>query len=175
MIVAIHQPNYSPYYEISKLGHEIGLHYNLEVYETYHQDLNKTLENEVKLLENLLNRKVFSIACHNPTAINGENPFKNTTGYINAYDPKLCENYVSDSFRAWYLEDLSRLLGFNYKRVQLLIHPPSTRRDVCKRDDVLKRLFQGIENRNRDYKLKWLEVWHKNPKVKDYDKLVEKS
>lgn len=112
--------------KMSKLGHEIGLHYDVEVYKSYRWNMMETLENEIKLLENLLNRKDFSIACHNPTAINGEDPFKNTTGYINAYDPELCENYVSDSCRAWYLEDLSRLLSFNYKKVQLLIHPLST-------------------------------------------------
>ena len=120
-----------------------------------------------------LNRKVFSIACHNPTITTGEDTFKNITEYINAYNPKLCENYVSDSCRACYLEDLSRLLNFNYKKVQLLIHPFLWTEDVCKRDVVLERLFRDIENRNRDYRLKWLEVWHKNPKVKDYDKLVE--
>jgi len=135
----------------------------------------ETLENEIKLLKNLLNRKVFSIACHNITTINGEDPFKNTTGYINAYDPELCENYVSDSCRAWYLEDLSRLLNFNYKRrVQLLIHPFLWTEDVCKRDAVLERLFQDIEKKNRDYKLKWLKIWHENPRVKNYDKLTAK-
>ena len=174
MIVAIHQPNYLPYYEISKLGHEIGLHYDLEVYETYHQDLNKTLENEVKLLEDLLNKKVFSIACHNVSITSKEDPFKNNTGHINAYDPEFCENYVSDSCRAWYLEDLSRLLNFNCKKVQLLIHPFLWTENVCERDAVLERLFQGIEKRNMDYKLKWLKLLHENPKVKDYDKLGEK-
>ena len=107
--------------------------------------------------------------------MSNEDPFKDVTGYINAYDPELCENYVSDSCRAWYLKDLSRLLNFNYKKVQLLIHPFLWTEDVCKRDAVLERLFQNIEKKNKDYKLKWLEVWHKNPKVKNYDKLIGKS
>jgi hypothetical protein len=159
--------------EISKLGHEIGLHYDVEVYESYRRDLKETLKNEIKLLERLLNRKVFSIACHNVSIMSNEDPFKDITGYINAYDPELCENYVSDSCRAWYLKDLSRLLTFNYKKAQLLIHPFLWTEDVCKRDAVLERFFRDIEKKNKDYKLKWLEVWHKNPKVKDYDKLVE--
>jgi len=161
--------------EISKLGHEIGVHYDVEVYESYGRDLMEILKDEIELLQNLLNRKVFSIACHNVSIMRKDDPFKDITGYINAYDPELCENYVSDSCRAWFLEDLSRLLNFSYKKVQLLIHPFLWTEDVCKRDVVLERLFRDIENRNRDYKLKWLEVWHKNPKVKDYDKLVEKS
>lgn len=160
--------------EISKLGHEIGLHYDVEAYESYGRDLKETLKNEIELLQNLLNRKVFSIACHNPTTVTVEDPFKNITEYVNAYDPEFCRNYVSDSCRAWYLEDLSRLLNFNYKKVQLLIHPFLWTEDICKREAVLERLFRDIEDKNLDYKLKWLELWHKNPRVKDYDKLIEK-
>ena len=130
------------------------------------------MKNEIKLLENLLNRKVFSIARHNVSIVGGEDPFKDVTDYINAYDPELCKNYVSDSCRAWDLNDLSRLLNFNYKRVQLLIHPFLWTEDTCTRDTILERLFQRIERKNRDYKLKWLKIWHKNTKVEEYDKLV---
>lgn len=160
--------------EISKLSHEIGLHYNVEVYESYGQDLKKTLKNEIKLLERLLNMRVFSIARHNVSITEGEDPFRDIKGYINAYDPELCRNYVSDSCRAWYLEDLSQLLNSNYKKVQLLIHPILWTKDVCERDTVLERLFQDVDAKNRDYKLKWLELLHSNPKVKQYDSLIKK-
>lgn len=159
--------------EISKLGHEIGLHYDVEVYESYHQDIMQTLKNEITLLERLLNKKVFSIACHNVSLMSKKDPLKEVDCYINAYDPEFCDNYVSDSCRAWYLKDLSRLLSFNYKKAQLLIHPILWTEDVCNRDDILERFFQDIEKKNKDYKLKWLEVWHNSPKVKDYDKLAE--
>ncbi len=95
------------------------------------------------------------------------------TDYVNAYDPYLFENYVSDSCRAWNLEDLSRLLDFNCKKVQLLIHPFLWTEDVCERDAVLERLFQKVEQKNRDYKLKWLKNWLGNPRVKKYDSLVK--
>jgi len=85
------------------------------------------------------------------------------------------EIYVSDSCRAWCLKDLSQLLNFNHKKLQLLIHPSLWTEDVCKRDAALERLFQNIEKKNKDYRLKWLEVWRKNPKVKNYDKLIGKS
>lgn len=159
--------------EISKLGHEIGLHYDVGAYESYGRDLMETLENEIKLLERLLNRKVFSVACHNVSLMTGKDPFRDIAGYINAYDPELCENFVSDSCRAWVLKDLSRLLECNWKRGQLLIHPFLWTDDVCGRDVVLERLFEGIEEKNREYKLEWLRVWHQSPKVKDYNKLVK--
>jgi hypothetical protein len=159
--------------EISKLGHEIGLHYDVATYEGYGQDLEETLESEIRLLERLLGRKVFSVARHNVSLMTGGDPFKNIKGYINAYDPELCRNYVSDSCRSWFLKDLTRLLDFSYKKVQLLIHPFLWTEDICERDAVLERLFQGIERKNSDYRQMWLEVWHKSPKVKEYDKLTE--
>jgi len=159
--------------EISELDHEIGLHYDVGTYESYGRDLMETLENEIKLLERLLNRKVFSIACHNVSLMTGKDPFRGIAGYMNAYDPVLCENFVSDSCRAWFLKDLSRLLECNWKRGQLLIHSFLWTDDVCERDAVLERLFQGIEKKNREYKLEWLRVWHESPKVKEYDKLIK--
>lgn len=161
--------------EISKLNHEIGLHYDVGTYESYGQNLKETLENEIKLLERLLNTKVFSIACHNVSLMTGKDPFRNVAGYLNAYNPKLCENFVSDSCRAWFLRDLSRMLDCNWKIGQLLIHPFLWSDDVCERDAVLERLFEGIEKKNREYKLEWLRVWHQSPKVRDYDKLVKSN
>jgi hypothetical protein len=161
--------------EISGQGHEIGLHYDVETYESYGQSMKKTLMKEVSLLENLLNKRCFSIACHNVSILNSEDPFKNIKEYINAYDPRFCEVYVSDSCRAWRIEYLSRLLNFSFKRGQLLTHPFLWAEDVCERETVLYRLFEGIENRNRDYKLKWLEFWRKSLKINDYDKRIKKS
>jgi len=159
--------------EILKFGHEIGLHYDVETYESYGRDLKETLRNEIKLLERFLNRKIFSIACHNVSLMTGKDPFRDITDYINAYDPELCENFVSDSCRAWFLKDLSRLLDCNWKKGQLLTHPFLWADDVCERDAVLERLFQGIEEKNREYKLEWLKIWHENTKVKDYNKQVK--
>ncbi len=158
--------------EISELGHEIGIHYDLEVYKTYHPDLKKILENEIRLLENLLSKKISSIACHNPSDKKINDPFIDVSTYINAYNPKFYDLYVSDSCRAWYNADLSGLLSFNFKRVQLLIHPILWTKIKCNRDYVLERYFQKIKQMNSDYKLKWLEIWHKTQKVIDYDKLI---
>jgi hypothetical protein len=160
--------------EISELDHEIGLHYDVGTYESYGRDLMETLENEIELLECLLNRKVLSITCHNVSIMTGKDPFRDIAGYINAYNPELCENFVSDSCRAWFLKDLSRLLDCNWKKGQLLIHPFLWTEDVCERDAVLERLFLGIERKNREYKLEWLRVWHESPKVKEYDKQVKR-
>jgi len=52
--------------QISKLGHEIGLHYYPAQYRLYNQNQKKTLEREIQLLEHLLGKKVYSIAKHGP-------------------------------------------------------------------------------------------------------------
>lgn len=161
--------------EILGLGHEIGLHYHVETYESYGQDLGKTLENEIRLLERLLSRKVFSIARHNASTMSGEDPFQDVTEYINASNPRFRKHYVSDSCRAWTTEDLSRLLSFRCKRVQLLTHPFLWTEEKCLRGVVLERLFRDIENRNRAYESGWLNLWHNSPKVRRYDKLIGAS
>jgi len=153
--------------EILKCGHEVGLHYEVESYESYGRGLEETLKKEVELLQYLLDVRVYSIACHN-VSLCGD-PFRDVdTGYINASDPELCELYVSDSSRAWCLEDLSRLLSFSCGRVQLLIHPFLWTRKACSRRVLLERLFQEVERRNVMYKRRWLRIW-KNPKVKKYE------
>lgn len=151
--------------EISELGHEIGLHYDLVAYESHC----RSLEDEVHLLEKLLDRRVTSIAHHNLSTLKTDDPFKDTPNYINAYNPKLYDLYVSDSCRAWCLEDLSKLLKLDHERVQLLIHPVFWAKGVCNRDAVLERLFQLTEKKNEEYKLDWLEAWRRNPRVREYD------
>lgn len=161
--------------EISAYNHEIGLHYDVETYESYGRDLKATLRNEIKSLERLLGKRVFSIACHNVSITTCKDPFRDIADYINAYSPEFCENYVSDSCRAWFLKDLFKLLDSNPKRVQFLIHPFLWTKDVCERDVVLQRLFKEIEKKNRDYERKWLEVWYNNPKVMDYDEQIKRA
>jgi len=164
----LNKHDFSMLRKISELGHEIGLHYDVTTYQSYNGKFELILENEIKLLESLLHRKIFSISCHNPSIYkaNTLKPFKR---YINAYNPELFDLYVSDSCRAWYIKDLCRLLNFSYERVQLLIHPFLWTEDACGRDVILERLFNRVEKKNRIYKTRWLNMWRNNPKVKKYE------
>lgn len=168
----LERENLSMLRQISEQGHEIGLHYDLETYERYSRNLNDILDTEVDLLSSLLDRRVVSIARHNPSLTSLEDPFANTTRYVNAYDRRRCELYVSDSCRAWQVQDLSYMLSFDCKRVQLLIHPFLWREDVCDRYTLLERFFEESENDNRNYKSKWQEIWRKNPKVAEFDNVT---
>jgi hypothetical protein len=159
--------------KISRLGHEVGLHYDVETYESYGQAPMESLKNEAQMLERLLCKRIFSIACHNVSIKNKMDPFKDISGYLNAYDRRFYDLYVSDSCRAWVLEDLKRLLDLNYDRVQLLIHPVLWTEYSCDRRAVYERLFQDVLEKNRKYKSTWLKLVSNNPKVRKYDKSVK--
>lgn len=161
--------------EISRLGHEIGLHYDVLTYESYGRNMKDTLEHEIKMLERLVDTRVTSIARHNVSLTTREDPFKDVRNYVNAYNPELCEIFVSDSCRAWFLNDLSRFLDGHWKRGQLLIHPFLWTEDACERCCVLEKLFQTFEEKNKEYKLMWLRAWHTQPKVKEYDRSIKKN
>ena len=157
---------------ISELGHEIGLHYDVETYESCGQAPEESVNWEIQTLERLLNKKVFSVACHNVSLMSKKDPIKGALGYLDAYDESLYDLYVSDSCRAWYLEYLKQLLDFKYERVQLLIHPVFWGETPRDRKTVYERLFRNLEDKNRKYKSEWLKLVQNNPKVKNYDKLV---
>jgi hypothetical protein len=162
---------------ISSLGHEIGLHYDVQTYEAYGQAPEESLKNEVQMLEHLLKRKIFSIACHNVSLMTGKDPLGNVAGYINAYDPRFCRKYVSDSCRAWVLKDLTQFLreraNSRFGRAQLLIHPFLWSEDVCERSFVLTKLFEDVAARNREYEKEWQRIWREHAKVKVYEQTTK--
>jgi hypothetical protein len=157
---------------ISELGHEIGLHYDIETYESYEQNLRRSLDNEVQMLERLLKKKISIVACHNVSLLNKNDPLVNVPDYQNAYDRRFYDLYASDSCRAWVLQDVRSLLDFTYDRVQLLVHPVLWTEYPSDRRTVFDKLFRNVEDKNRRYKSEWLKLVQRNPKVKNYDKLV---
>jgi hypothetical protein len=164
--------NYKIIVEISRLGHEIGLHYDLEVYESYENDSTECLEMEINILESLLKNDIKSISMHNPSLINKEDPFKVTEKYINAYNKQLYDLYVSDSCRSWYLGDLRKLLTLSYDKVQLVIHPILWSENKIPRYSVLENLFNTIYENNMKYRNEWIDIWKNHKKVITYEKEI---
>ena len=103
---------------ILKMGHEIGLHYDLSIDDTQHFfDLN------IKILEIAVKQKIHSVSLHNPS-VHGN--FKEFKGYNNAYSfPFFNEKYyISDScfdFRGKNIFDHIKLIKEN--SIQILLHP----------------------------------------------------
>lgn len=160
--------------QISKLGHEIGLHYYPAQYRLYNQNPMKTLEIEIQLLEHLLGKKIYSIARHGPW---DRDPFAATRKYINANHPYLrADLFIHESDRAWVtLRGLSVLLNSPPKRVQLLIHPENWQEDKVDRETLLERHFQKLKNKNIEFKEKILDYFRKNQFVIDYDNAIKRA
>lgn len=154
--------------KISELGHEIGLHYDLEVYETHNRKATDMLKQEITLLESIVNQPVVSIARHNASIQNQGDPLI-ATNYINASDNSLYDIYVSDSCRAWDIESLSRLLSFKDEKAQLLIHPFMWTKQPVERNELLEDFFKSIRNKNFTYKERWKKIWSETSKVMKYD------
>ncbi len=158
--------------KISQLGHDVGLHYDLESYDSYRREYSECLESEIMLLESIIKKEVKTISMHNPSIINKEDPFLFTHKFINAYNPKLYDLYVSDSCRAWYTDDLRKLLELGHNKVELVIHPFLWSENKVNRDSVLEKLFREIAMENLKRKKEWIELWNSHKKVIAYDKEI---
>jgi len=158
--------------QISKFGHEIGLHYDPSQYRSYGQNLNETLRIQIYLLQHLIGRKVYSIVRHGPGAMD---PFAAINGYINANHPRFRSDlFVHDSCRAWTpLEDLFKLLNRPPRKAQLLTHPENWQDDKISRETLLERFIKNFEEETFTLKKKMKRVWLTDPLVFRYDNLIK--
>ena len=160
--------------QISKLGHEVGLHYDPSQYRSYNQIPKKTLKIEIQLLEHLLDRKVCSIARHGPW---DRDPFASIKEHINANHPRLRRDvFIHDSCRAWTpLQDLLKLLNNPPRRVQLLTHPENWQEDKLSREALLDRFFENLEKEILTLRECEKRTWLTDAFVLEYDALVKRS
>jgi hypothetical protein len=105
---------------IVQLGHEIGFHYDTDVFagcaEAAHQ-----IAAQAGFLSDLLETPVTMVAQHNPSVIATR---VSVPGHIDAYADRFCKDiaYLSDSRRLWGTDDVFRFFT-EHDRAQLLIHP----------------------------------------------------
>lgn len=107
------------------LGHEVGLHYDVNLLYRFAGRSAEILRLQMSLLEVLSGSAVLSIAMHQP-GLNGEDPLRETGGFLNAYDDRFFRQmpYISDSCRAWRDSAWSILeSGPLPPRFQLALHP----------------------------------------------------
>jgi hypothetical protein len=107
------------------LGHEIGLHYDLETYPAGPADAREHLGWEVGILERIIDVPIKTISLHAPHR-GRPDPFSEIDECVNAMDPRYLADllYVSDSCRAWSDESLLRCFGSDApRRLMLNLHP----------------------------------------------------
>jgi len=137
--------------ELLSLGHEIGLHYDVSVYNKLDTNLSACLLKEVDVLERMIRKPVLSVACHNSSTL--------TTDPIwhvhpnNLSDFSNFDLYVHDANRTWTTEYLKPLIEMKYNRNMLNTHPCLWSHEyVADRYEWITRCMSRIER-------KWINLW----------------
>ncbi len=114
---------------ILKLGHEIGLHFDITAYgkEVSILEIDKAVKYEIALMEKVLDIKIKSISWHIPRKdlLGVHLDFTDECGLYNAYDPYFFEEYkyVSDSMMCWREPIEEYIENRKYTKIQILTHP----------------------------------------------------
>lgn len=118
------EPNRSLIREISKMGMEVGLHFDPSIYKTGDlQKLKKYVDMEAEMISFVAGQKVRSISLHNPSI---HNQYPLFSGYVNSYDTKIFgdDKYISDSCMDFRGKDIYSFVTLaSYKPIQILLHP----------------------------------------------------
>tara|TARA_B100001093_G_C26832549_1_gene1016794 strand:- start:887 stop:1699 length:813 start_codon:yes stop_codon:yes gene_type:complete len=106
--------------EIIKLGHDIGLHYDLELISKYSNNPKKIVMQIIKILEEFYKIKIHAISSHMPMR---SKKILQLPNIINTYDPKYFQQikYLSDSNQAWREGDIISNIR-KYDKIHLLMH-----------------------------------------------------
>jgi hypothetical protein len=106
---------------IVQLGHEIGFHYDTDVFAGQPQQAGDRIAGQARFLSDVLETPVNMVAQHNPSVIATR---VTVPGYTDAYSDRFCRDiaYLSDSRRLWGTDDVFRFFE-EHERAQLLVHP----------------------------------------------------
>lgn len=111
--------------EIMECGGEIGLHFDETQYNiNTEQELKKYIEQEKKVLQDIIERKISVVSMHRPSKkfLASEIKLENM---INAYSKEFFNDmkYISDSRRNWK-ENVEKIIAEKeYARLHILTHP----------------------------------------------------
>ncbi|WP_417328575.1 hypothetical protein [Halarcobacter sp.] len=136
-------------FKIRDLGHQIGLHFDPTQYKiNTKEDLEKYLNFEKNILENLFQVEIKVFSFHNPTEeILKYDDFK-YSGMINTYAKYFKENveYCSDSNGYWRYKRLEDFLNEKHKKIQVLTHPSWWQKEIMSPRDRIQRCIDGRAN-----------------------------
>ncbi|MEO9277738.1 MAG: hypothetical protein ABI340_08200 [Nitrososphaera sp.] len=146
---------------ISKLGHEIGLHYDTTFLPKSLSNAHKQLKNEIRILENISGQKIISVTQHNPTTTVKMN-LKLTSGFLDAMHNILTKNamYISDSVQNWRKGCMCNHVG-KINKLQILTHPIWWQEVPMSIDKILKNMSTN-QNIYMNSEFKFLEDFYKN-------------
>ncbi len=136
--IRFHSHSYNPMclkdaYKIKKIGemgHEIGLHYELDFYSILDSDPKDGIRMEINLLSEIIGKKIISVAPHEPTRTGvkhlEEKLSENLGIKYQAYDKLFFNNfkYISDSSCRWRDGSMNyHIENGRSKKLYILTHP----------------------------------------------------
>lgn len=158
---ALSDRNVSIIRKISDLGHEIGLHYDTSF---LHGSVNKkikTIDYEIKILENIIEKSIVSIVQHDPSTspdLRMQIPRK----FIDPMKSAIFRNisYISDSVQNWRKGCMCKHVG-NEKQLQILTHPIWWNEHHKNRKTILRE-FIDSEKKKMDLQVEHSQKSHDN-------------
>ena len=134
-------------FKIKSCGHQLGLHFDTTPYNIKtKKQLEKFLNFEKKILENLFKTKIKVFSFHNPTKkilkqYDNYKYAKMVNTYSKYFQNKV--NYCSDSNGYWRHKRLENFLSENYSKIQVLTHPIWWQKKSIPPFDRVKRSING--------------------------------
>ena len=110
--------------KISKMGHEIGLHYESDFYILNKKNILKSIDAEIALIEHYLEEDIVSICPHEPTRTKSFF-IEGAKKYNQAYDQAILKKtkYISDSSCRWRDGSFYENIQQDVQKLYILTHP----------------------------------------------------
>lgn len=157
---------------ISKLGHEIGLHYDPTHLRVNGLKPIEILKMQIRVLESITGKNIRTIVRHGPWS--DRDPFAAIKGYINADHPYyLGDLGIHDSLKIWTpLNGLIKLFKERPNRVQILIHPENWTESSINRESTLEQFFKEIYEKYNRLEEEVRKTWLNYHDVFEYNRLM---
>lgn len=131
--------------QIQSLGHNIGIHFDVNSYEIKNAiDLERALNFEKEIFSKFIDGNLDTFSFHNPTLIAGnEFDSEEYAGLINTYSKKWkSKKYCSDSNGYWRYERLFDLVLSNqYSEIQVLVHPGHWNKTIMSPKERVRKII----------------------------------
>lgn len=120
---ALDENSFEKIQKISKLGHEIGLHYDVSFLKKYGGGVLKNLKDEMNILSKIIGTEVISIAQHDPT-YSSKLKTNERDIFLDVKNKDLNKNliYLSDSVQNWRSGCMCQYIG-KVDGIHILTHP----------------------------------------------------
>lgn len=162
--------------DISNMGHEIGLHYDMSKYPSEDEKCVKQFKFECEIIEQITQKPVKTATCHLPHKKN-TNIFDSIT--INPFSVNYLKDmaYISDSARAWRDKTiLSCFMNDPPKQIVFNMHPETWLDSSVKNriSYLYQYILPEIKKESGELCKKWLDIFYKHDGGKLHDEREKK-